>query len=257
EFLPTQGDIRFREFESAVQAREDLNDSEKDALIQDRLESTQTVSESFSINLPNISKKNSTSPLMQYTVDNITMSYNYNTASGSSPDITKRENWATNASIAYGLSFRNVKLVRPFRFMEEVPVAGALSEIRLGVMPSSVNMSLSGSRSYGETRRRQLSNAADAIQFALQQTHTFNYNTSFGLNYNLTPGIPLSYSSNSAYDIGQQALRSANLTGADSLAYEPIPTFDVIKDMVSDTLSPRRNSFSESYSAAWLPPINR
>ncbi|HBW00384.1 MAG TPA: hypothetical protein DEF03_04245, partial [Bacteroidetes bacterium] len=72
-----------------------------------------------------------------------------------------------------------------------------------------------------------------------------------------TPGIPLSYSSNSAYDIGQQALRSANLTGADSLAYEPIPTFDVIKDMVSDTLSPRRNSFSESYSAAWLPPINR
>ena len=257
EFLPTQGDIRFSEFESAVQAREDLNDSEKDALIQDRLESTQTVSESFSINLPNISKKNSTSPLMQYTVDNITMSYNYNTASGSSPDITKRENWATNASIAYGLSFRNVKLVRPFRFMEEVPVAGALSEIRLGVMPSSVNMSLSGSRSYGETRRRQLSNAADAIQFALQQTHTFNYNTSFGLNYNLTPGIPLSYSSNSAYDIGQQALRSANLTGADSLAYEPIPTFDVIKDMVSDTLSPRRNSFSESYSAAWLPPINR
>ncbi len=254
KYLPNQGDIRFTDFESAVRARTDLNENQQDLLIDRQIREIETYSETYSVNLSNLTKRNSQNALARYTLDNTTVNYVYNTRNSRNPEYRFQDNWNYNASIRYSQTFRNVRYLRPFGFMREAPLIGALGGIQIGLMPNNITTSASTRRSYEERLRRVQQGQED---FPLQQTHSFTYNTNFGFGYNLTPSITTSFQSQSVFDLARVSVSDAGLTGIDSTAFRPDPSFDVFRDLVSGDISPRRSSYSENYTANWQPRFNR
>jgi cell surface protein SprA len=185
-FLPNQGDIRLTDFEQATNARQDITEQEKDQIIRETIRNSQTRNENYSINFSNISKRNSQSKLLRYTLDNTTINYNYTQGFSRSPEIQFQDNWNFNAALRYNLTFRNVKLFRPFNFTRNIPLVRTLAGLQLGYMPSSITTSATLNRSFDEKRRRARENSDGLlIEQPLQQTHIFNHGTNLGINYNL------------------------------------------------------------------------
>ena len=254
KFLPNQGDVRLTDFEDAVRARNDISEDEKDRLIRQGIRDVQTYSENYSINFSNISKRNSQSRLMQYTLDNVSLNYVYNTGNSRNPQYRFQDNWNFTTSVRYNLTFRNVRFARPLFFLDEVPILNAISDFQLGYMPNNITTSFSTSRTYEERKRRVLTGENE---FPLQQTHNFNYNTTFGFGYNFTRSITTSFQTRSAFDLGRFAIEDAGLGGIDSEAFRPIPTFKVVESLVTDTLRARRANYQEDYTASWTPRLNQ
>jgi cell surface protein SprA len=94
-------------------------------------------------------------------------------------------------------------------------------------------------------------------EFAMQQTHSFTYNTNLGIGYNLTPSINTSFQSQNVFDLARVSVQDAGLTGADSTAFRPTSSMDVFRDLIFDDLSPRRSSYSENYTAGWQPRLSQ
>jgi cell surface protein SprA len=254
KYLPNQGDIRFTDFEDAVRARSDLGESQQDFLIDQQKREIETFSESFAVNLSNVTKRNSESSVSRAILDNTTLNYNYNTTDSRNPQYRFQDNWSYNASLRYSLAIRNVRFLRPFRFLEDVPVANRLSGFQLGYTPNNITTSVSTRRSYEERKRRVLIGEEEQ---PLQQTHSFTYNTNFGFGYNLTRSITTSFQSQTVFDLARASIRDGNLAGIDSTAFDPTPSFDVYRDLLAGDISPRRNSYNENYTASWQPRINQ
>lgn len=258
KFLPGQGDIRLEDFLNATRGNEELSEAEKNERIDQMIDQIETRQDNFSINFSNISKKNSQNKLAQYTLDNLRLSHVYNEGSSSNPELRIQNNWNYTTSLQYNLSFKNVRLFRPFKFTEGLPVVSLLSGLRLGYMPTSIMAQASLNRSYDEKRRRsQEDNAGNLIPQPLQQSHIFNQRSTFGLNYNLTPSIPISFRTVTNFDLASAGSESMNLTGIDSTRFRTIPTFKVLSGLVSDTLSARRSTYEETYTTSWRPQLSR
>lgn len=256
-FLPNQGDIRLADFEAATNARDDITSAEKRSTINEVTRNSQTHSENYSINFSNISKRNSRSKLARYTLDQTTINYVYNRGTNRSPELLFRDNWNFNTSIRYNMTFRNVRLARPFKFTEGVPILGRLSKLRIGYTPSNITASTGLTRSFDESRRRaRLDGTGALVQQPLQQTHIFNHNTDFRFGYNLTPTISTSFQTSSTFDLSRAGAEQLNQTGIDSAAFRTRPTVDVIKGVLTDTLKARRVTYTENYSANWKPRLN-
>lgn len=254
KFLPDRGDIRLDDFIEAEKSRDDISPSEIDQNVEDKIREVQTVTEGYSMNVSNISKSNSKNKLAQYTLDKTKLSYVYNEGLSRNPQLEQQNNWNYSASINYSLSFARVKLFRPFKFTEGLPALNVLSGLRIGYMPSSINASTSVLRSYDERRRKLLSEST--IQ-PIQQTHSFTQRSNFGFSYHFTPSIITSFRSNTNFDLSNIGTESLNQTGVDSLQFRVKPTFDVFNDIItSDSVSARRSSYSESYTANWRPKLN-
>ena len=254
KYLPNQGDVRLDDFEQAVRNRSDLNEEEQDQLIERQISEVETFRESYAINLSNLSKRNSQNRLARYTLDNTTINYVYNFSDGRSPEYQFQDNWNYNASIRYSHNFRTARYVRPVGFLSDVPLIGALGGLQLGYTPTNVQSSFSTRRSYEERKRRLEQNQQE---FPVQQTHSFTYTTDFGFGYNLTPSVSTSFQSQNIYDLARIATEDAGLAGADSTAFNTLPSFDVFRDLLFDDLSPRQSSYSENYTASWQPKMNR
>lgn len=255
KYLPDRGDIRLDDFINAEEARTDISQSEINQNVEEKIYEVQTVTEGYSLNVSNISKSNSKSKLAQYTIDNLKLSYVYNEGLSRNPQLELQNNWNYSTSLSYNLSFPRVKLFRPFKFTEQLPGLNILSGLRIGYMPSSVSASTGISRTYDERRRKLLGD--NTIQ-PIQQTHSFTQRSNFGLNYNLTPSITTSFRSNTNFDLSNIGIEDANQSGVDSLKFEVRPTFNVFNDIITnDSVSARRSSYSESYTASWRPKLDQ
>lgn len=254
KFLPDRGDIRLDDFISAERAKTDIPQSEIEQNIDDKIREVQTVSEGYSLNVSNISKSNSEGKLAQYTIDKLKLSYVYNEGFSRNPQLDEQNNWNYSSSLSYNLTFPRVKLFRPFKFTEALPGLNVLSGLRVGYMPSSISASTSVSRSYDERRRKIL---GDETILPIQQTHSFTQKSNFGFNYPLTPSINTSFRSNTNFDLSNIGIENSNQTGVDSLRFNVKPTFSVFNDIITqDSVSGRRSSYSESYTASWRPKLN-
>ncbi len=249
-YLPREGDIRLSEFKQAVNRR-DIPQAEKDSIIQEQVVESQTYNQSYSINASNISKKNSKSKLLQYTLDKTQLSYVYNAGKGHSPTVSETNNWNYNFGINYDLSLPRVGLFQPFWFLGRVPILDALAGLRLGYMPSSISTSASLARQYSESQQRSFVNQPGNFS----QVHTFAYKSQFNLTYNLMPSLPINFSTNTAFNLADAG--QVPLPG-NSNRYRLLPTFDVLQGIVEgDSVKPRRSSYNENYSASWRPRLDR
>lgn len=254
KFLPDRGDIRLDDFITAQENRTDIPNSEINDNIENKISEVQTISEGYSFNVSNISKSNSKGKLARYTIDNLKLSYVYNEGFSRNPQLALQNNWDYSTSLGYNLTFPRVRLIRPFKFTENIPALNVISALRIGYMPSSITASTSLSRTYDERRRKILGN--ETVQ-PIQQTHSFTQRSNFGFNYNLTPSITTTFRSNANFDLSAIGIEDANSEGVDSLRYSVKPTFDVFNEILSvDSVSARRSSYSESYTANWRPKLN-
>ncbi len=250
-YLPNQGDVRLSEFEDAVNARDDISEDQKQTLIDRRIRESQTYMESYSINVSNVSKRLSDSRFLQYTLDKTTLNYVYNTTDRRSPEYVFQDNWNYSGSLRYNVNFQNTRLFQPFGFLGEVPLLNTLSGLKLGYTPASLNASVGVNREYDERRRRTVVGESPA---SLQQSHTFNYNTNFGIGYNLTPSIKTTFQTRTVFDLSRAGIEQVGTPGTpDSTEFRPIPTFTVFEDLITDTLSSRRSNYEEAYTAGWQP----
>src|SRR5699024_6670536 len=77
-YLPNQGDIRLQDFKNAINVRDDLSEEQKEQRIREQIRQSQTALESYSLNLANVTKSQSTSTLAEYTLDKTTLDFVYN-----------------------------------------------------------------------------------------------------------------------------------------------------------------------------------
>lgn len=254
-FLPDQGDIRLSDFQDAVNSDPNLSSGEKNDVINAKINDIETVSENFSFNMSNISKTGSMSKLAQTTIDNIRLSYVYNKGYAKNPQLIFQNKWDYKASLQYNLRFRKTKLVRPFAFAENVPLVKVLSGLRFGYLPSSITTSTNFVRRYDQSRRRNLADPT-TLQ-SINQQHAFTQQNNFTLNYSFTPSIPITYTNSSSFDLSSAGIKNRNVAGVDSTSFDVIPTFDVLKGVVSDTLKARRSTYSERYTTSWRPDFTK
>ncbi|MGM0546276.1 MAG: cell surface protein SprA [Bacteroidota bacterium] len=254
-YLPNQGDIRLSEFENAVNSRNDISDAEKEQIISERVRQSQTFTESYSVNISNLSKSQSKYKLSEYTLDKMNTNFVYNVTERRNPQYLQQDNWNYSGSLRYNHSFRETRLFRPLGFLGEVPLLHPLAGIQLGYTPASLNAAVGIDREYDEQLRRVSDSEMDN---SLQQSHSFTYDTEFGFGYNVTPAIKTTFRSRTVFDLSQAGIEydGEGDPMADSTRYSVRPTFDVLRDVAFDTLSSRRSDYQESYSAGWQPNLN-
>lgn len=253
-YLPNQGDVRLLDFRNAVNARADITEQEKQTLINERIEASQTVSESFSLNLSNVTKNDSQSPLLHYTLDNLTLDYVYNDTRRNNPRYIRQDNWNYSGNLRYDLNLSNTPLFRPFNFLKQVPLLHPLAGVRVGYLPSSVNASTGIEREYNEQLRRLSFTEEERL---LQQTHAFTYNTQFGLGYNITPSVTTTFQNRTVFDLSNAGVvneAGAGPGGPGRFALRP--TSEVLSGVIFDSLSSRRNNYDEAYTAGWQPRLD-
>ncbi len=249
-FLPREGDIRYSDFVNAIRAS-DLPEEEQQFQIDQRLLEIQTYSEAYSINLSNISKRNSESRWAQYTLDNLQLSYVYNTTHQRDPNNIFNDGWNYRTGVNYRLNVRDVRLVRPFTWMDEVPVLRYISDVGFAYVPASVSTSATLDRRYNESQRR---NFGDQDPFNIQQTHNFDLRNNFALNYNLTQSISTSFSANTSFNLANTGIQ---VIDEETGEFRIIPTFETFENIISnDTINARRSDYQESYSINWRPRLN-
>ncbi len=252
-FLPQQGDVRFSDFEDAVLAS-DLADEEQERELDRMLDQIRTDMHRYSYGVSNLSKSNSESALLRYTVDNISMSFVHNVEERSNPELAFRDSWDHQTSLNYRLNIRNVNVVRPLLFLEGIPVLDWISNTGFTYMPSQINLESQLGRRYSERLRRSFGDD----DFSIQQEHNFNFQSNISVNYNLTQSISTSFSNRTQLNL--QRLGQEEVDPADTLSSEfrTLPTFNALESWFFDpAASPRRDSYQESYSASWRPRLNR
>lgn len=253
-YLPNQGDIRLEDFKNAVHARTDLSDVQKERLIEEQVLESQTDVESYSVNISNATKRRSQSTLAQYTLDKTTLNYVYNTTERRNPQYSRQDNWNYSGSLRYNLNFRSTRLFRPFDFLGDLPLLHPLAGLKLGYTPASITASVGIDREYNEQLRRMSAGQEDNL---LQQSHSFTYDTEFGVGYNLTPSLKTSFQTRSVFDLSRSGIdRNATDFSGDFDRYEVRPSFQVLEELVFDTLSSRRSNYQEAYTAGWQPDLN-
>ncbi len=252
-FLPHQGDIRFSDFEEAVDAS-DLTEEERERQLDQMLEQIRTQRQSHSFGVSNVSKSNSQSPLLRYTVDNLTFGYVYNVSDDSSPQIEFRESWDYNTTLNYRLNIRNVNVVRPLMFLDGIPVLRWIAGTGFTYVPSQIRLETRLDRRFSEERRRSI----NGDPFDLQQQHSFNFRSEVGVNYNLTQTISMSFSNRTALNLQRLGEEPIDPTDPENSDITTVPTFQALESWFFDpSRNPRRNSYEESYSASWRPRLNR
>lgn len=253
-YLPNQGDVRLSEFKSAVNAREDINAQQKQQIIDQQIRESQSVTESYSVNVSNLTKSRSQSKLAEYTLDKSTVNFVYNTTDRRNPEYSRQDNWNFSGSLRYDLNFRSTSLFRPFGFLGDVPLLYPLAGLQLGYTPASINASIGTDREYDEQLRRFTPGESES---PLQQSHSFTYDTQFGFGYNLTPSIKTTFRSRSVFDLSRAGIERAGPGDplADTTRFTVRPTFEVFRDLAFDTLSSRRSNYEEAYTAGWQPRL--
>ncbi|MDG5766672.1 cell surface protein SprA [Balneolales bacterium ANBcel1] len=252
-FLPQQGDVRFSDFEDAVDAS-DLTEEERELEIDRMLDQIRTQSQRYGFGLTNISKSNSESTLLRYTVDNINLSYVYNLDERSDPNLEFRDQWDHRTSLNYRLNIRNVNVVRPLTFLDGIPVLQWFSTTGFTYVPSQVNLESVMTRRYSEELRR--GGAGD--NFSMQQQHSFNFESRVSVNYNLTQSISTSFSNTTELNLQQLGQREVDPADTLSSEFRTIPTLTALESWFFDpAANPRRDRYQESYSASWRPRLTR
>jgi cell surface protein SprA len=249
-FLPREGDLRFEDFKRAVEANESYTDTQKSQIIADKLREIQNYNESYSINLSNISKQYSRTKLGQLLLDNVRLSYVYNQGTTRDFRTEFNDNWNYTTGVNYQLNIRNVRTVRPFNFLRDVPFLKYLDELHFAYLPSSINTSATLNRSYAESATRAFQTSPSLFR----QQHNFKFTNQFGINYNILSTLSLSYNNTTNMDLALIAQDSI----PDSDSYFIRDSFEVLQDIfTNDSVNPRRSDYQENWTAAFRPRINK
>lgn len=213
-FAPTRGDVRLEELLSQIDERSDLEEPEKEALRTDAVESAQTYTFNRSFT-SRISKQGSRSRLLRNTIDGIGLDYSYSDAEGRNPSQVLNDSWRWSSTARYRFSSRRPRTLKPFWFLDDLPVLSVLGNLRFNYLPQSLSTSGTLNRNVTQTRERAVIAAGDTssvpldVRFPLREKHVFGHQRNFALQYNPFGFLNLGFDTNTT--------QSLNAAGVDTL----------------------------------------
>jgi len=149
---------------------------------------TKSQSLSFSSSISKSSK--SDNKLIRLTLDNIKGNFSTSRSLKSSEIMEKEENQTYTGKLSYGYSFGRDNYVKPFGWMNSVPLIGKkMSEFQMYYTPSSVNTSIDFSEKLTEKLSRAGLRSPDIYNLGL--------NRSFGLDYKMFSNLTIKYNQKS------------------------------------------------------------
>ncbi|MDX1739712.1 MAG: cell surface protein SprA, partial [Rhodothermales bacterium] len=252
-FAPSRGDVRLKEILAQIDDRVEAGEISPEEGEAEKAEaelSAETHSESRSFT-GRISKSGSKSNWLKYTVDGVSASYSYTDSKARNPSLELNDSWRWSNTLSYRISVRNPKTVRPFWFLDEIPVLSALAGLRFNYLPQSVSTSATTSRSFSQTKERPRLIANDdrnatetLVDNPFRDKHSLNHTRNFSLQYNPFQFLNLSFD----VDTGL----SLNAAGVDTLAVVADTGLDTVYVDTEDgkfTLEDWQNRFPAADSA--------
>ncbi len=202
-FAPRRGDIRVEEL--IAQAEEDptLTPEERLARVEQIRGESETASFSRSVRVP-LSKSGSRSPWLRYTIDGVSVVYTNSATRSRSPFSQFGDNDFWSASFSYRLTVPRARSIRPFWFVDNVPVLGILGKLRLNYLPQSFAFSADADRSVNDNRDRPLAEVLnnpvnlgvpERFLYPTRRDHRFGHGRTFDLSYNPFTFLALGYRS--------------------------------------------------------------
>lgn len=253
-FLTQEADIRWTDFQNAIQSREDLADDEQKDVLRSKLEEIERVREDFAIGLNNIGKQYSKNKFMQATIDNLKFTANYNVSDERSPQSLRTFNWKYDASLNYTYTFKTQTFWQPFSWLSDVPVLKHLDALRFSFKPTSISGATAISRTYSENTLRVYGTDLPRIQ----PQHDMFTSSNMAVNFNLMPTVTLGYSNATRFNLanlGRDTTRKG--TGPDSLRIYLNSTPETLQRLITDPEArAQRNGYGEKWNFAWRPKIS-
>ena len=204
-FAPSRGDVRLDEIKQQIRENEKLTPEAQEVRVDEAIEAAQTFSYTRSYSF-RVSKQNSQNPLMRILVDGISFNHSYTDTDARSPSQKLRDSWRWSSNLSYRLAVRQPKTVRPFWFLEPVPVIGLLGDLRLNYLPQSINASASAGRNFSSTQQRteqSLSSLEERARFPIREQHTFTHRRNVSVQYNPFQFLNLSFDTSTNQSLNQ------------------------------------------------------
>ncbi len=248
-FAPSRGDVRLREILAQIDDRVqdgEITPEEGEAERNEARLAAESHSESQSFT-GRISKSGSKSRILKYTLDGISASYSYTNSKARNPSLQLNDSWRWSNTLTYRISIRKPRTVRPFWFLDGIPVLSTLGGLRFNYLPQSLNASATTSRNFTQSKERPRILGTDErnateilVDNPFRDKHSFNHSRNFGIQYNPFQFLNLSFDLNTAL--------SLNAAGVDTLS--------VVADIDQDTVyaNPEGKFTIEDYLA--LPDAN-
>jgi len=143
-------------------------------------------SESMSLGVSAGKTTKSDNKLIKYTIDQIKGKFNASKSKSSNITYLEKQNETYSGNVSYNVPFGRDNYIRPFKWLEKVPLLGPKSsDFQLYYLPSSfkTNMSFNEKLSWNETRRGVRS----------IDTYSFGLSRSMNLDYKFTNSLSSKY----------------------------------------------------------------
>ncbi|NNE35310.1 MAG: cell surface protein SprA, partial [Rhodothermales bacterium] len=218
-FAPSRGDVRLSEILAQIDERADNGELSREEAELEKEEArlaseTHSSSRSFT---GRIGKSGSKSSILKYTLDGISASYTFTDAKARNPSLAFNNNWRWSNTLTYRLSIRRPATLRPFWFLDGIPLVGKLGELQFNYLPQSLTTSATTTRNFTESRERanilgidDRNDAQSLVDNPVRDKHSFNHSRNFSLQYNPFQFLNLSFDINTGL--------SLNAAGVDTLA---------------------------------------
>src|SRR5690606_27297688 len=202
-FAPRRGDIRVEELIAQVEEDPDLSAEEKAARVAQIREENETATYTRSVRIP-ISKSGSRSPWLRYTLDGLQFTYTNTASENRTPSIQLNDAERWTGAVSYRLTVPRPKTVRPFWFVEGVPVLGILGGLRLNYLPQSISFTADADRAITANQERPdpafLADSVnvgvpDRFLYPVRRNQTFGHGRALDLSFNPFTFLSLTYRS--------------------------------------------------------------
>jgi len=215
-FSPNRGDIRLEELISQIDEDELLTEAERSTKKQEAIEAAQTATRSQSFNT-RLQKTGSDSRLLRNTIDGLSFNYSLSNSAARNPSQQMNDSWRWTTTLNYRLNIRRPRTVKPFWFLDFIPIIGALSDLQFNYAPQSITTSATAARNFSESKDRprtvpgqERSNLPTQVEFPLRQQHALSHRRNFAMQYNPFQFLNLSFDTNTN--------QSLNALGIDTLS---------------------------------------
>ncbi|NTV46413.1 MAG: cell surface protein SprA, partial [Chlorobiales bacterium] len=209
-------------------------------------QASQTLTVNNRITIPALLKtKPSDFWLSRYTIDRMSLNYNYAIRNSRSPSETFNQAWSWQTGLTYGFQIsQNRYYVEPLRFLSAVPLLDTYKDFRFYYLPQSYNLN------FGLLRERSQSQPRN--QTPLPFNTAFSSTRGLNFNYKVTETFDIAYTSRA-----DASFNNILTTGPDSVKIER-PSSEVY-DRLFQNLS-RFNfgndrNFAQNINMNWKPKL--
>lgn len=212
-FDPNRGDVQISEVEAQIDDNPALTDALRTQARDSLRTAVQTVSFDRSLTF-GLSKSNSSSWLMRYTVDALSLNMSYSDREGRSPRQRLDNSWQWSGSFDYNTSFGRPRTLQPFWFLEGLPLLNRLGDLEWNYVPDSFSFNSSARRSFDQRRNRATNirndeqGLPDRIANPFRENQRFTHNRQGTLQYAPFSFLTTSFGTTTDQSLNQIGTRS-------------------------------------------------